>query len=84
MVGARYKRSIFPGYTDTVEYEFTVPRNAGNRLELSARLRYRKVNQVFIDRVVGKGAFTTPITDVSQDARTVSLTSRPVAGAGGG
>jgi hypothetical protein len=84
MVGARYKRSIFPGYTDTVEYEFTVPRNAGSQLELSARLRYRKVNQVFIDRVVGKGAFTTPITDMSEDVRSVSLTTRPAATSAGG
>lgn len=84
MIGARYKRSIFPGYTDTVEYEFIVPRNSGRRLELSTRLRYRKVNQVFIDRVVGKGAFTTPITDVSQDVHTVVLGPPPgVARTGG-
>lgn len=69
MIGARYKRSIFPGYTDTVEYEFTVPRNSGSRLHLAARLRYRKLNQSFIDKVVGKGAFTTPITDMSEDSQ---------------
>ena len=73
MIGARYKRSIFPGYTDTVEYAFTVPRSARGTLRLSARLRYRKVNQNFIDTVVGKGAFTTPITDMSQDSQVVRL-----------
>lgn len=73
MIGARYKRSIFPGYTDTVTYEFTVPPNAAAPLHLSARLRYRKVNQVFIDKVVGKGAFTTPITDMSQDTRVLRI-----------
>ncbi|MFQ5694677.1 MAG: multiheme c-type cytochrome [Terriglobia bacterium] len=84
MVGARYKRSIFPGYTDTVEYQFTVPRNAGKRLELSARLRYRKVNQFFIDTVVGKGAFSTPITDMSKDSRTVPVVRGPAVRASGG
>ncbi|MFQ5723363.1 MAG: multiheme c-type cytochrome [Terriglobia bacterium] len=74
MIGARYKRSIFPGYTDTVEYEFTVPANAAGPLHLSARLRYRKLNQSFIDTVVGKGAFTTPITDMSEDARILRVT----------
>jgi hypothetical protein len=73
MIGARYKRSIFPGYTDTITYEFIVPRNAGTQLQLSARLRYRKVNQVFIDKVVGKGAFTTPITDMSEDTRVLRV-----------
>ena len=84
MVGARFKRSIFPGYTDTVEYEFSVPPTARGPLELSARLRYRKVNQVFIDRVVGKGAFTTPITDVSNDATTVILAPRAATASSGG
>jgi hypothetical protein len=73
MIGARYKRAIFPGYTDTVEYEFRVPRNTRGELTLFAKLRYRKVNQNFIDQVIGKGAFTTPITDMSDDTRMVSL-----------
>ena len=71
MVGARYKRAIFPGYTDSLEYAFTVPRNSGNYLQLSARLRYRKLNQLFIDKAIGKGAFTAPITDMSADTRIV-------------
>ena len=80
MIGARYKRSIFPGYTDTVEYEFTVPRTVGSRLHLSARLRYRKLNQSFIDKVLGEGAFTAPITDMSEDTGTVLITAPPARG----
>ena len=76
MIGARYKRSIFPGYTDTVEYEFTVPRNAGTKIYLSARLRYRKLNQPFIDKIIEKGAFTAPITDMSQDEKIVLIAPR--------
>lgn len=73
MIGARYKRSIYPGYTDTVEFQFRVPRHAASPLRLSARLRYRKLNQAFIDKVVGKGAFTTPITDMSEDTQVVRI-----------
>jgi hypothetical protein len=84
MVGARYKRAVFPGYTDTVEYEFTVPGDARGTLHLSARLRYRKLNQAFIDKVLGKGSLTTPITDLSQDARSITVsvpsTSSPAPG----
>jgi hypothetical protein len=83
MVGARFRRAIFPGYTDTVQYEFTVPQSAGGHLELSARVRYRKLNQSFIDKVIGKGAFTTPITDLSQDTETIQVAphlARPTVG----
>ncbi len=74
MVGVRYRRAIFPGYTDTASYEFTVPRNAGPRVYLSARLRYRKANQDFLDRVIGKGKATAPITDLSSDRLVLFIT----------
>jgi hypothetical protein len=75
MVGARFKRAIFPGYTDSIEYALIVPRSAEKHLQLSARLRYRKLNQLFVDRALGKGAFHAPITDLSSDSRIVLLSA---------
>lgn len=71
MVGARYRRSLFPGYSDAATYTFDVPPDAGAALSLEARLRYRKINQFLLNMVIEgrladlSGARTTPITDMS-------------------
>jgi hypothetical protein len=81
MVGARYRRALFPGYSDAMTYRFTVPPDAGDRLVLNARLRYRKVNQFLFNMIVDarladlSGARTTPITDMSFASRTLPIVS---------
>jgi hypothetical protein len=66
-VGAKWKRAIFPGYSDMVEYKFSVPRTVKGPLTITARLRYRKANQYFMDFAFPGKHLQTPITDISSD-----------------
>ena len=75
-VGAKWKRAIFPGYSDMYEYHFNVPRNAKGPLTIAARLRYRKANQYFMDFAFPGKHLQTPITDLSSDRVEVPLASR--------
>lgn len=72
-VGAKWKRAIFPGYSDMYEYKFTVPRNVKGPLTIAARLRYRKANQYFMDFAYPGKHLHTPITDLSSDRIEVQL-----------
>ena len=72
-VGAKWKRAIFPGYSDMYEYKFRVPRNAKGPLIIAARLRYRKANQYFMDFAFPGKHMETPITDLSSDRVEVPL-----------
>lgn len=44
VVGAREKRVILPGGSDTTEFSFPIPRNAVGPLQCDVRLLYRKFN----------------------------------------
>jgi hypothetical protein len=72
-VGAKWKRAIFPGYSDMYQYKFIVPRNAKGLLTITARLRYRKANQYFMDFAFAGKHLQTPITDLSSDRVEISL-----------
>ncbi|HUY13437.1 MAG TPA: multiheme c-type cytochrome [Terriglobia bacterium] len=72
-IGAQWKRAIFPGYSDMYEYKFNVPRNAPTPLTITARLRYRKANQYFMDFSFPGKRLETPITNLSSDRVEVSL-----------
>ena len=72
-VGAKWKRAIFPGYSDMYEYKFTVPRNVKGPVTITARLRYRKANQYFMDFAFPGKHLQTPITDLSSDRVEVRL-----------
>jgi hypothetical protein len=69
MVGVRYRRALFPGFSDAAEYSFRVP--AGARyLKAQARLRYRKIDQFLLNFMFGeKEGLTSPITDLAAGAR---------------
>jgi hypothetical protein len=80
LVGAKFKRAVFPGYSDTYLYEFKVPKDAHGPLQVSARLCYRKANQYFMDLVFAGQHRTAPITDISSDRIEIALpekVSRP-------
>ena len=66
-VGAKWKRAIFPGYSDMYEYKFAVPRKVQGPLVITARLRYRKANQYFMDFAFPGKHLQTPITDIPSD-----------------
>lgn len=66
MVGARFRRSLYPGFSDREDYVFECPEDAGaSELRVSARLRYRKVDQTLIEFVMPGKGLTAPITDLS-------------------
>jgi len=68
MVGARFKRTLFPGYSDVADYSFTAPEGAdGEATELivEAKLRYRKVDQYLVDFLFPDQGLTAFITDIS-------------------
>jgi hypothetical protein len=70
MVGVRYRRALFPGYSDTVEYQIACPSAAGGGtggsgefevrapkrgdLDIAATLHYRKIDQFLLNYVLGE------------------------------
>jgi Cytochrome c554 and c-prime len=72
-IGAKWKRAVFPGYSDMYSYHFVVPRNAQGPLTIVARLRYRKANQYFMDFAFPGQNLHTPITDMSSDRLNIPL-----------
>src|SRR5215467_5887480 len=64
MVGVRYRRSLFPGYSDTVEYPVRTAK-AGT-LCVTATLHYRKIDQFLLNYVMGEAArLTSPVVDIA-------------------
>ncbi len=77
MVGVRYRRSLFPGYSDTVEYSCDAP--AGTRvLHVAAALQYRKIDQFLLNYVLGeRPGLTAPVVDLARAAADVAVRERP-------
>jgi hypothetical protein len=97
MVGVRYRRSLFPGFSDAADYTFECPTalarvegepsSEGRRIEsfevpvanagelhVSARLRYRKIDQYLLNFVFGEDTeLTSPITDLSEAEGTIRV-----------
>jgi hypothetical protein len=64
MVGVRYRRSLFPGYSDTVEYR--AAQRPGKML-VTAILNYRKVDQFLLNYVLGeKAGVTAPVVEIAR------------------
>jgi hypothetical protein len=96
MVGVRFRRSLFPGFSDAAEYTFACPSSVPMRevsttqsqtfdvqtptdaigaLRLSAKLRYRKIDQFLLNYMFGKAAgITAPITNLSEARAVIQLT----------
>lgn len=78
-VGARDKRVILPGASDSAEFQFPVPRGVAGPLHCKVRLLYRKFNP---DSLAGIFPHTTPppvpITEISSAAMDLPL--KPAAG----
>lgn len=66
LVGVRYRRTLFPGFTDVAAYSFDYP-GGSQRLHVEAKLQYRKVQQFFLNFLYGEDSgLTTPVTTVSE------------------
>jgi hypothetical protein len=74
MVGVRYRRSLFPGYSDTVEYE--APSAPAREHQVMARLLYRKVDQFLLNYVLGQqSGVTAPVVEIAQATATIEIDS---------
>lgn len=75
MVGVRYRRAIFPGFSDRGDYSFAAPRGA-TELHVTARMMYRKADQFLINFLFGaKSGITAPVTEMSQDTCTIHVSN---------
>jgi hypothetical protein len=76
MVGVRYRRSIFPGFSDQDKFTFACPTSNVTELRVTARLLYRKADQYLLNFLFGKeSGITAPITVVSEDRKTIRVAS---------
>ncbi|MBI2073965.1 MAG: hypothetical protein HYT81_13200, partial [Gemmatimonadetes bacterium] len=82
MVGVRYRRAMFPGFSDRAEFAFrapaaTVGNGSGAHLQVSAKLLYRKIDQFLLNFLFGEASgITSPVTVLSEDQKTIEVTSR--------
>jgi hypothetical protein len=94
MVGVRYRRSLFPGFSDTTDFAFFCPQTAPVRarkfpqevdyavpapqeageLRVTARLRYRKIDQYLLNFVFGaEKGISAPITDMAAESKVIRI-----------
>lgn len=89
MVGVRYRRSLFPGYSDVAEYqlacpgtatgnapvrELTVPGSASvGPLQIEARLQYRKIDQYLVDFLFPGKGLSSPVTTIATARASVDV-----------
>jgi hypothetical protein len=85
MVGVRYRRSLFPGFSDRAEYAFDAPpldaavgsttsRRSDATLTVRARLLYRKADQFLLNFLfTEESGITAPVTVMSEDEFTIRV-----------
>jgi len=88
MVGVRYRRSLFPGYSDVAEYTFPCPSSGGRpapvrdlvvpdppagTLSIEATLHYRKLDQFLVDFLFPGKGLSAPITDLARARAVVRI-----------
>lgn len=99
MVGVRFNRSMFPGFSDQANFSFSCPSEVSakkmepveeqviqfdaphgkiSRLNVVAKLKYRKIDQFLVNFLFGDDSgITTPITIVSEDSKSIAVEHRP-------
>ncbi len=76
LVGAKYKRSLFPGMSDNIKVPFVIPKDVqtGEKLTIQVKLQYRKANPAFLDRIYGKEKkVRTPITTITTVKKVIEV-----------
>jgi hypothetical protein len=68
-------RQIEAGEHVTDDYEFRIPEDAGNRIEIKATWKYRKLNQAFVNWAFSEKGATMPVAQVAALTRTFDLES---------
>jgi len=80
MVGVRYRRSLFPGFSDQQKFTFPCPGAHVTELHVTARLLYRKADQYLLNFLFGpKSGITAPITVISEDHKTIRVSGSSAA-----
>lgn len=75
MVGVRYRRAVFPGFSDQESYTMRVPARRVSEMRVTAKLMYRKIDQFLLNFLFGKeSGLTATVTVVSEDSRTIRVT----------
>jgi hypothetical protein len=74
MVGVRYRRALFPGYSDTVDYGIDIPATGAGELTVDVRLMYRKVDQFLINFLLGEDSgLTAPVIEMARTSVTIPV-----------
>jgi hypothetical protein len=88
MVGSRFNRSLFPGTSDSEPYRFDCPSQRlpvhgtevafeappeGSEIEVTATLRYRKVNQTLLNMLQPEGVARAPVTDMASATARIAV-----------
>ncbi|VAW42493.1 Tetratricopeptide repeat protein [hydrothermal vent metagenome] len=76
LVGASYKRSLYPGMSDNIKVPFTVPAtiSSDSQLTIEVKLQYRKANPAFLDEIYGADKkVRTPVTTISETSKIIGI-----------
>jgi hypothetical protein len=98
MVGVRFNRSMFPGFSDQANFSFSCPSEVQaekmepvdkrsfvfrapveslSELKVSAKLKYRKIDQFLVNYLFGEDSgITTPVTIISEDQKMIKVRDR--------
>lgn len=77
MVGVRYRRALFPGFTDAATYTVACPTGSTRNLKVRARLEYRKIDQYLLKFVFGADTkLTAPVVTMSEAEKTIRVEAR--------
>ncbi|MDX1674349.1 MAG: multiheme c-type cytochrome [Longimicrobiales bacterium] len=80
MVGVRYRRAMFPGFSDEASFTFPAPADGG-ALHVEARVLYRKFDQSILNFLTGEDSgLTSPVTVISEDSAVIRLAGARAAG----
>ncbi len=93
MVGARFRRDLYPGLSDREEYTFDcgcetetkIPEaqgpidvpEGGGEILITAILRYRKVDQTLLNVLIPDGTARAPVTDMTVATKRIRVLERP-------
>ena len=97
MVGVRFRRSLFPGFSDKADFafpcptsmttaqqkfsdhqdfNFKVPGHRVTKLQIDAKLMYRKIDQFLLNFLLGEeSGITAPVTAICEDQKIVEVSS---------
>ncbi len=80
MVGETYRRVVKAGASDVVTYGFEIPGWAQSPLQMTATLKYRKLNRRYSTWALAHTPMDIPVIDMARATETVPLRIEPSAG----